>query len=71
MVKSRRRSRLPKSIQLELLKSFCAGATARSAGELKRTRIPRRKTRIERSLNPETFYTCKTKKSVLHSVGIG
>ena len=34
MVKSRRRSRLPVSIQAELLKYFCAGATARSAAEL-------------------------------------
>ena len=34
MVKSRRRSRLRKSIQIELLKYFCAGTTARSAAEL-------------------------------------
>ena len=34
MLRSRRRSRLPKSIQLELLKYFCAGTTARSAVEL-------------------------------------
>lgn len=34
MVSGRRRSRLPKSIQIELLKYFCAGATARSAAEL-------------------------------------
>ena len=34
MVRSRRRSRLPKSVQLELLKYFCAGTTARSAAEL-------------------------------------
>jgi transposase len=34
MVRARRRSRLSRSIQIELLKYFCAGATARSAAEL-------------------------------------
>lgn len=34
MVRSRRRSRLPRNIQIELLKYFCAGTTARSAAEL-------------------------------------
>ena len=34
MVTYRRRSRLSRSIQLELLKYFCAGTTARSAAEL-------------------------------------
>ena len=34
MVSSRRRSRLARSIQIELIKYFCAGATARSAAEL-------------------------------------
>ena len=34
MVVKRRRSRLAKSIQVELLKYFCAGTTARSAAEL-------------------------------------
>ena len=34
MLRARRRSRLPKSIQLELLTYFCAGITARSAAEL-------------------------------------
>ena len=34
MVTTRRRSRLPKSIQIELVKYFCAGTTARSAAEL-------------------------------------
>ena len=34
MVRARRRSRLQKSIQIELLKYFCAGTTARSAAEL-------------------------------------
>ncbi len=34
MIIARRRSRLPKSIQFELLKYFCAGITARSAAEL-------------------------------------
>ena len=34
MVKSRHRSGLSRSIQLELLKYFCAGTTARSAAEL-------------------------------------
>ena len=34
MVTVRRRSRLPRSIQIELIKYFCAGSTARSAGEL-------------------------------------
>jgi transposase len=34
MVMVRRRSRLSRSIQLELIKYFCAGVTARSAAEL-------------------------------------
>jgi len=34
MVTIRRRSRLSRSIQTELIKYFCAGATARSAAEL-------------------------------------
>jgi transposase len=34
MVTVRRRSRLPRSIQIELIKYFCAGVTARSAAEL-------------------------------------
>lgn len=34
MIRARLRSRLPKSIQLELLKYFCAGTTARTAAEL-------------------------------------
>ncbi len=34
MVTVRRRSRLSRSIQIELIKYFCAGATARSAAEL-------------------------------------
>ena len=34
MVTTRRRSRLTRSIQIELIKYFCAGATARSAAEL-------------------------------------
>lgn len=34
MVTFRRRSRLPGSIQIELIKYFCAGATARTAAEL-------------------------------------
>ena len=34
MVTSRRRSRLSRSIQIELIKYFCAGSTARSASEL-------------------------------------
>jgi len=34
MDKARRRSRLPRSIQLELLKYFCTGTTVRSAAEL-------------------------------------
>lgn len=34
MVRVRRRSRLPRSIQIELVKYFCAGVTARSAAEL-------------------------------------
>jgi transposase len=34
MVTARRRSRLPASIQTELIKYFCAGVTARSAAEL-------------------------------------
>ena len=34
MVTTRRRSRLPQSIQLELIKYFCAGSTARSAADL-------------------------------------
>lgn len=34
MVRARRRSRLRTSIQIELIKYFCAGATARSAAEL-------------------------------------
>ena len=34
MVTTRRRSRLPRSIQIELIKYFCAGVTARSAAEL-------------------------------------
>ena len=34
MVTVRRRSRLSRSIQLELIKYFCAGVTARSAAEL-------------------------------------
>lgn len=34
MVTTRRRSRLSRSIQIELIKYFCAGVTARSAAEL-------------------------------------
>lgn len=34
MVRYRQRSRLPRSIQIELIKYFCAGATARTAAEL-------------------------------------
>ena len=34
MVRSRRRNRLPRSIQIELLKYCCSGATARSVAEL-------------------------------------
>lgn len=34
MVRERRRSRLPRSIQIELLKYFCTGTTARSAAGL-------------------------------------
>ena len=34
MVTVRRRSRLSLSIQIELIKYFCAGVTARSAAEL-------------------------------------
>jgi transposase len=34
MVTARRRSRLRASIQIELIKYFCAGVTARSAAEL-------------------------------------
>jgi len=34
MVTVRRRSRLKSSIQIELIKYFCAGVTARSAAEL-------------------------------------
>ncbi len=34
MFTTRRRSRLPRSIQIELMKYFCAGVTARSAAEL-------------------------------------
>ena len=34
MIRARRRSRLPRSIQIELLKYFCAGTTARSAAQL-------------------------------------
>lgn len=34
MVKTRRKSRLPRSIQEELIKQFVAGATARSAADL-------------------------------------
>ena len=34
MVKKRRRSRLPVSIQIELIRHFVAGASARSAAEI-------------------------------------
>jgi transposase len=34
MVKTRRKSRLPRSIQEELIKQFVAGATARAAADL-------------------------------------
>ena len=34
MVTARRRCMLPRSIQIELIKYFCAGVTARSASEL-------------------------------------
>lgn len=34
MVTTRRRSRLSRSIQIELIKYFCVGVTARSAAEL-------------------------------------
>lgn len=36
MVTFRRRSRLPRCIQIELIKYFCAGATARTVAELSR-----------------------------------
>jgi transposase len=57
MVKTRRKSRLPRSIQEELIKQFVAGATARSAADL-----------VGVNRHTATLYFCKLREIIAWQV---